>query len=183
MKNLKFLSLCLLIAGALTLSGCIGESIDKTTKKAQEALNKKEPIIEPSIPADCISWFDGCNNCFVIDGEIGGCTRKFCSEEVSEKPRCLKTRLIIEGIEEEEMVLTIGPEKVDCIGVGPQKCLVVNGEMFYESIEGFNYKSGFEYEVRVKKSLTFGTRDTTKIPADASMYKYELIDILSKTEK
>ena len=38
-------------------------------------------------PADCISWFDGCNTCEVINGEIGPCTKKGCKEY--EKQRCL----------------------------------------------------------------------------------------------
>jgi hypothetical protein len=36
----------------------------------------------------CKSWFDGCNNCFVANGEIAGCTKKYC--EVIEEPKCLE---------------------------------------------------------------------------------------------
>jgi len=41
-----------------------------------------------AIPADCTSWFDGCNNCFVADGQIGGCTKMYC--EIMEEPKCLE---------------------------------------------------------------------------------------------
>jgi len=29
--------------------------------------------VEPQIPENCTSWFDGCNRCFVENGEIGDC--------------------------------------------------------------------------------------------------------------
>ncbi len=75
----------------------------------------------------------------------------------------------------------IESERQDCVGVAPMKCLVVNGEFFYNSIEGFDFEPGFEYELTVEKQLAFGTDDPSKIPADASMYSYELLEELSKT--
>lgn len=45
---------------------------------------------QPVIPETCTSWFDGCNNCFVNDGELGGCTRKYCAPEVMQEPKCLE---------------------------------------------------------------------------------------------
>lgn len=49
--------------------------------------NPEEPVSSPpakpnykGIPFNCLSWFDGCNTCTVRNGQIGGCTRKFCSE-------------------------------------------------------------------------------------------------------
>jgi hypothetical protein len=40
------------------------------------------------IPQSCKQWFDGCNNCFVENGSIMGCTKKFC--QTPEKPYCLE---------------------------------------------------------------------------------------------
>jgi len=40
------------------------------------------------VPFNCLSWFDGCNTCTVSSGQVGACTRKFCSEK--ERPYCLK---------------------------------------------------------------------------------------------
>lgn len=183
MKNFKLLSLCLLLVSTLMLSACVGESIDKTNQQAQEAFQEEttKQDVEINIPVNCVSWFDGCNNCFVIDGEVGGCTRKYCPEEAMQEPRCLKTMDMEKELD--EMVIKVGPEKMECMGVAPMECLVVDGELFYEDIEGFYFEAGFEYKLRVKKSLAFGTDDPEQIPADASMYKYELVDILSKTEK
>jgi len=35
----------------------------------------------------CKTWFDGCNKCSCINGQIGGCTKKFCP--VKKTPTCL----------------------------------------------------------------------------------------------
>ena len=36
---------------------------------------------QPSIPANCISWNDGCNTCRVVNGVIGGCTMMMCRQQ------------------------------------------------------------------------------------------------------
>jgi hypothetical protein len=46
-----------------------------------------------SIPPTCVSWYDGCNNCQVINGILGSCTRMMCFRE--DNPRC--TRFEISG--------------------------------------------------------------------------------------
>jgi len=38
-------------------------------------------------PQDCLTWYDGCNTCSLVNGEIGGCTRMYCFQQ--ETPRCL----------------------------------------------------------------------------------------------
>jgi heat shock protein HslJ len=68
----------------------------------------------------------------------------------------------------------------DCVGVAPQKCMLIREKQtdpwsnFYGTIEGFTYEEGFEYLIKVKE---------TKIknpPADGSSLKYTLIEILRK---
>ena len=71
----------------------------------------------------------------------------------------------------------VGPSKVDCVGIFPQKCLVVNGEYFYNTIDGFNYEDGYEYELLVNIIQIY---DEINAPQDASIYKYELVQIISK---
>jgi len=71
----------------------------------------------------------------------------------------------------------IESSQVDCTGVGPQKCLVVNGQLFYDGIEGFEFEEGYEYKLRVNKTQIY---DETNAPADASIYKYTLVEIISK---
>lgn len=77
------------------------------------------------------------------------------------------------------MVVTVAAEKVDCVGVAPMKCLVVDGSLFYEPIKGFDFKSGYNYQLEIERIQLY-TKDT--VPADANLYEYRLIKVLSKTK-
>ena len=44
---------------------------------------------EKSELLSCKSWNDGCNTCFVTDGQIGGCTLMACPKEMMTEPKCL----------------------------------------------------------------------------------------------
>lgn len=61
----------------------------------------------------------------------------------------------------------------DCVGVGPMKCLVVNGELFYDSIQGFEFEEGTAYELAVART------QRENVPADASIYEYHLVEVLT----
>lgn len=80
----------------------------------------------------------------------------------------------------EEITLYVGPELVDCVGVGPMKCMLVkeNPEddytYFYSQIEGFEFEPGYEYELRVQVT------PVENAPADASSLKYTLVEVVSK---
>ncbi len=71
------------------------------------------------------------------------------------------------------LTFNVGPEKVDCVGVGPQKCLMINNEMFYDTIAGFDYIEGNSYVIEVER------KEKTNVPADASAYEYTLVNITS----
>ncbi len=72
---------------------------------------------------------------------------------------------------------------VDCMGVAPQKCMMVkkgdatNWELFYSKIEGFDYEPGYEYVLDVKEEVQ------EKPAADSSSIKYYLVKQISKTAK
>jgi heat shock protein HslJ len=75
--------------------------------------------------------------------------------------------------------------RVDCVGVGPMKCMLIQkgetleeGEWqnFYSKIEGFEYEPGFIYKLKVKEE------QLENVPADASSIKYILIEVLEKKE-
>ena len=78
---------------------------------------------------------------------------------------------------------TVASTTADCVGVAPQKCLLVKkGDakqwtFFYSPIEGFSYEAGYEYVLSVKESKAEST------PADASSIKYKLVKEVSKTAK
>ena len=45
-----------------------------------------------TIPQSCATWFDGCNTCQVVNGQIRGCTRMMCFRE--ENPYCTQFQSI-----------------------------------------------------------------------------------------
>lgn len=76
--------------------------------------------------------------------------------------------------------LFVGPEKVECVGVAPQECYLVKEnpedewELFYNEIAGFNYESGFDYEIEVE------IEEIENPPADGSSLKYTWVRTLNK---
>ncbi len=69
----------------------------------------------------------------------------------------------------------VAPEKKECVGVGPMECLVVNGEYFYDTIQGFDFEEGYEYDLLVERT------ERASVPADANKYVYTLVEQVSKT--
>lgn len=78
---------------------------------------------------------------------------------------------------------TIASTCVDCMGVVPQKCMLIkkgdaqNWELFYGNIEGFSYEPGYEYILDVKEEKVDNP------PADGSSIKYVLVKEVSKIAK
>ena len=82
----------------------------------------------------------------------------------------------------EVVTMHVGPTQADCVGAGPQKCLLVKeGDaegpylMFYSNIKGFDYEEGYHYELLVRKTKVENP------PADASSIAFELVEVVSKT--
>ena len=84
----------------------------------------------------------------------------------------------LEGI----VTMFIAPEKVECVGVGPQSCLQVKYSeeeewtLFYTEIEGFEHEPGFGYELLVDIS------EVENPPADASSLRYTLVEQVAKID-
>lgn len=79
-------------------------------------------------------------------------------------------------------IFLIADVKVDCDGIGSQKCLQIKAEgetnwnFLYDQIEGFDYEKGFFYKLKV---------EVTKIDnptADQSSIHYRLIEVLDKSK-
>lgn len=79
----------------------------------------------------------------------------------------------------EVLEVTVGPEMVDCVGVGPMKCLVVDGELFYDPIDGFEHEEGYTYRLKIERFNQFP--EDEEPPQDASLYGYRLLEVISKT--
>jgi len=75
----------------------------------------------------------------------------------------------------------VGPELAECMGVGPMECMQVSytedGEpqLFYDSIEGFDYTEGNSYVIDVQVS------EIASPPADGSSLDYALVAVISET--
>lgn len=86
-------------------------------------------------------------------------------------------------LQETEKVLIIASKKADCVGVATLKCLLAkeknqqNWTFFYDSIAGFEYEEGFEYEILVSE------KEIENPAQDASSIKTTLIEVISKIEK
>ena len=101
----------------------------------------------------------------------------------SSAPLCLLT-LVLVGCDLfgpgylEIREVTVGPTLARCQGVGPQSCMVVDGEFFYDGIEGFIYEPGYDYRLRIGKHDPWGRAEP---PQDAGRYAYRLLEQLEKT--
>ncbi len=78
----------------------------------------------------------------------------------------------------ETIEVTVGPTLARCYGVGEQTCMVVDGRLFYDGIEGFNYEPGFTYRLRIGKYDPWNGEEP---PQDAGRYAYRLLEQLDKT--
>ena len=76
----------------------------------------------------------------------------------------------------------IADHLVDCVGVAPQKCMLVKENIvdewtiFYGNIEGFTYEKGYKYLLKVK------IEEVKNLPADGSSLKYTLLEVLEKNK-
>lgn len=86
------------------------------------------------------------------------------------------------GKKETEQII-VASAQADCVGVAPQKCLLIkfgestNWLFHYSGIDGFEYEPGFEYVLEVKKQIIDNPA------ADQSSVRYELVKVISKTAK
>ena len=78
----------------------------------------------------------------------------------------------------EILTFYVHPKLVDCVGVGPQKCMQVkqnpdsSWDWLYQGIEGFDFQEGIEYKIRVI------VEEVQNPPADGSSLRYILHEIL-----
>jgi len=76
--------------------------------------------------------------------------------------------------------LWVAHYRADCVGVGPQRCLLVKEEqyspwqLFYGRIEGFDYVEGYGYELRVVEEKIDNP------PADGSAIRVKLVEIIGR---
>ncbi len=168
MKNL------LLVLGLLFLTACNQVEMGKTSTTPEPVVTVTPITVttEPTkIPEGCMVWFDGCNECMVEDQKLAGCTKIKC--EIMEDPEC---RVMVDTESEvpwEEMIVTVGPEMVDC-NAFRRICMVVDGKPFPDWIDDFEYEPGYNYKLKIEKYK----REEELL--DMGEYVYQLVEILEK---
>ena len=81
----------------------------------------------------------------------------------------------------ETRILYVDSTLSDCVGVGPQKCMLTreslnsDWQLFYDSIDGFDYQEGTQYKLNVMVT------SVENPPADGSSLEYSLIEILDSS--
>ncbi len=73
----------------------------------------------------------------------------------------------------------IGPELRDCTGglIPNRKCMVMDGDLFHDSIEGFSYDEGYIWTLKVHRIEPWGEDGP---PPEESVYAYYLLNVVSK---
>lgn len=84
--------------------------------------------------------------------------------------------------EMQSVIYQVNSYRVPCTGTGPMECLQIRSEdsgpwkLFYSQIEGFEYRPGYIYRIRVRKEPL----DPARVPADASSIRYLLVAVEEK---
>lgn len=110
----------------------------------------------------------------------GGSSFNYTLVEVVNKQPATTEGTETEAPQGEVVTWYIGPNKVECTGVGPQECLLIkeNPEddysLFYDNIDGFDYAEGNTYEIRVLVA------PVENPAADASSLSYSLVEIVDQ---
>lgn len=71
------------------------------------------------------------------------------------------------GPDEVKLVFEIGAHTVPCEGVAPMRCLIVNGECFYETIIGYQHVEGQSARICV-----WQVKRPEPVPADLGAFEY-----------
>lgn len=79
----------------------------------------------------------------------------------------------------EIMEVSVGSELESCVGLYPMMCMVVDGGLFYDAIDGFDFEPGYEYKLRIERYDAWP--DMEEPPQDAGKYGYRLIEVIRKT--
>lgn len=78
-------------------------------------------------------------------------------------------------------VWTVDAQRAKCEAATTMQCLLVKKsgqktfELFYDNISGFDYQEGYVYTIQVRQEAK-----TPPIPANASVYNYSLVKVVSK---
>lgn len=71
----------------------------------------------------------------------------------------------------EILTFDIAANTAACVGVAPMRCLVVNGDLFYDAIQGYEHLQGQGSQICVIR-----TTRPEPVPADIGRFSYHRVD-------
>lgn len=106
---------------------------------------------------------------------VVGCT----FETPSQKPALSSNKASVKG-EVRQLLFRIWPNRSECqAGVsGPQQCLVVNGDLFYDTIDGYRHEAGKGRLIRVERTQICNPAIPNDCRQDAGIFRYRLLETL-----
>lgn len=116
------------------------------------------------------------NDCFIAGGHIPESNPPQCF--LGKQSFIKDTKVGLKG-ERKVMRFQVEPKTVICQGLHPvdQKCLVMNGEYFYQQIDGYNHKEGQGRILSVERLQICNPKKDNDCLQDASIYQYKLLKI------
>ena len=89
---------------------------------------------------------------------------------------CLDT--IPRNVEGVDLEVVIGPELIKCPSAFFNQCMVMDGEPFYDWIEGFEYEESYTWTLKVRREEPWGEDGPPE--TEMSNYVCFLLDVISK---
>lgn len=133
------------------------KNIQKDNENMQENLNMSDADINKSNPE-------------IVKTKNEDIGENFEDKIIKIEDEIIKESEIMNEIRLETYI--IEPQKVPCDNLNSENCLVVNGKPFYEKINNFNFKEGFNYELLVE-IIAEDTQNNNNLT-------YNLIEILKE---
>ncbi len=167
----------LLLTHGLFLAGCSAQSPAIGVEATSSVPGAIEPTATPAIAIDATAPGERPGALTAVDpGAV---------DPTADAPRALDPKAIEsksdDGPASTTLVreVTVGPARRECYGPFRRMCLMVDGQFFYDEIDGFTHEPGYRYRLRVERYDAFpGQKEP---PQDAGRYGYRLVEVLSKT--
>ena len=86
-KNKMLMSTPLVAGNDMGFRGCIASAGFTWCEILGRCV--REWVTACEYPKDCLTWYDGCNTCQLINGELGLCTDAFCYTTEIFLPYCM----------------------------------------------------------------------------------------------
>ncbi|GAB2500104.1 DUF4377 domain-containing protein [Arenimonas alkanexedens] len=153
--------------GEQLLLGGEGGAIASTRRMCPPEIMARETALIQAMAAPFAIGFDGP---FLRLQSAEGGTWRFDSRE----PAATESR---------ERIVQIAGQRAPCTGVAQQLCLQVRTqpgapwELHYGDIQGFDWKMGVEYVLRVRETTV------ARPPADGSSLRWSLIEVLDSSDR